>query len=127
MPAGHPLAGLSTITPRDLTGQPFIALAPEDRARQRFNAMLAEAGVALKVVVETPNSATVCALAVRGVGIGLTNPAAADGYAEQGAVFRPFEPATYFKSILMFRPDMQKARLVRSFTAELLAARSQPR
>jgi DNA-binding transcriptional LysR family regulator len=130
MPAGHPLAELETITPRNLAGVPFIALAPEDRARHRIDAALDRAGVTPKVVVETPNSATICALALQGVGVGLTNPAASEGYAEQGAVFRPFEPAVYFNSILMFRPDMQKARLVKAFAAELLAARlsrSQPR
>ncbi|KUL95331.1 hypothetical protein DK26_09115 [Bosea sp. WAO] len=62
------------------------------------------AGVRLKVVVETPSSATICALALRGVGVGLTNPAAAEGFAELGAIFRPFEQPIYFNSILMFAP-----------------------
>lgn len=123
MPPGHPLADLDVIAPRDLVGVPFIALAPEDRARQRMDVVLAQAGIRLKVVVETPNSASICALALEGVGIGLTNPAAAEGYAARGAVFRPFEPAIYFQSILMFRPDMQKARLVKEFTADLMRAR----
>lgn len=123
MPPGHPLSELETIAPCDLVGVPFIALAPEDRARHRMDAALAQAGIRLKVVVETPNSASVCALALEGVGVGLTNPAAAEGYAARGAVFRPFEPAIYFQSILMFRPDMQKARLVKEFTRHLMRQR----
>jgi hypothetical protein len=63
----------------------------------------------------------VCALALEGVG--LTNPAAAEGYAGRGAIFRPFEPAVYFKSILMFRPNIQKARPVKVFSGELMASR----
>ena len=123
MPPDHPLTARATVTPADLAGVPFIALAPEDRARQRMDDALDQAGVRLKVVVETPNSSSICALALEGVGVGLTNPNASDGYAERGAVFRPFEPAIYFQSILMFRPDMQKAKLVKEFTAYLFAAR----
>ena len=44
------------------------------------------------LVTETPNSATVCALALAGVGLGLVNPLAADGFKERGLVFRRFEP-----------------------------------
>jgi len=73
--------------------------------------------------VETPNAATVCALALEGVGIGLTNPMATDGYAMRGVQFRPFEPEIYFKSHLLFRPDTQRAVLVKAFVAELLRAR----
>lgn len=52
------------------------------------------------------------------------NPLAIDGFAERGLIFRPFEPAVYFKSYLLFRPDMQKARLVRAFVSSLLAVRN---
>ena len=40
--------------------------------------------------METPNPATVCALALEGAGI--VNPMAADGFAARGLLFRPFEP-----------------------------------
>ncbi|MFC4173531.1 LysR substrate-binding domain-containing protein [Microvirga sp. GCM10011540] len=123
IPPGHPLSARRTITPEDLDGVPFVALAPEDRARQRFDAVLEAAGVRSKIVVETPGSSTVCALVLEGVGVGLVNPASADGFPERGLVFRPFEPAVYFKSILLFRPDAQQARLVREFVAALLQAR----
>jgi DNA-binding transcriptional LysR family regulator len=88
-----------------------------------MNHVLAEAGIALDIAVETPNSATVCALALEGVGIGLVNPMATDGFAERGLVLRLFEPAIYFKAFLLFRPDMQRSRLVKDLVAELLRAR----
>lgn len=125
LPPGHDLASRKVIRPADLHGQPFVALAPEDRARARTNLVLEDAGVRPDVVVETPNSATVCALALEGVGVGLANPMATDGFAERGLLLRPFEPAVYFKTYLLFRPDMQKALLVKALTAELLHARSQ--
>ncbi len=88
--------------------------------------MLASFDVRPKIVVETPASATVCSLVLEGVGIGLVNPAATDGFALRGLILRPFEPAIYFKSILLFRPDAQKARLVKSLVTELLKARHTP-
>lgn len=124
LPPGHPLTAKAVVEPADLHEQRFVALATEDRARQQIDALLAKNGVRPKIVVETPASATVCALALEGVGIGLVNPLATDGYALRGLALRPFEPAIYFKELLLFRPDAQKARLVKSFVAELLKARN---
>lgn len=124
LPPGHALAKRPVVRPEDLNGIPFVALAPEDRARARMDRAFDDAGVRPDIVVETPNSATVCALALEGVGIGLVNPVAADGFAERGLLFRPFEPEIYFKAHLLFRPDTQRALLVKAFVAELLQARS---
>jgi len=124
IPAGHRLAGRKRIRVEDLQGEPFIALAPEDRARARMNAVFAAAGVLPEIVVETPNSATVCALALEGIGIGLVNPMAADGFAGRGLVLLPFEPAVHFQAYLLFRPDQQQPKLVRDLVAELLKART---
>ncbi|CAH2603529.1 LysR family transcriptional regulator [Rhodovastum atsumiense] len=126
LPPGHELARRKVIEAKDLHGRPFVALAPEDRARARMNRAFEDAGVRPDIVVETPNSATVCALALEGVGIGLVNPMATDGFAERGLVFRPFEPAIDFKALLLFRPDTQRAILVKAFTAALLRARFRP-
>lgn len=123
LPSGHALANRKVIRAEDLHGQPFIALAPEDHARRRIFEALNAAGSHPRIVVETPSSATVCALALEGVGIGIVNPAAADGFAARGLLFRPFEPEVYFKSFLLFRPDVQKARLVKAFIGDLMNAR----
>ncbi|MYZ43605.1 LysR substrate-binding domain-containing protein [Schauerella aestuarii] len=124
IPAAHPLAQRAVIRPQDLDGQRFIALSPEDTVRRQLNEVCDQAGVRPVVVVETPNSATVCALAMEGVGIGLTNPYATDGYGLRGVVFRPFAPAIHFKSLLIFRPDMRKSRIVRDLVKALMAARN---
>lgn len=123
MPPGHPLAAKAVIRPADLDGIPFIALSAEDRARGRLNAVLDAAGARPNVVVETPFAATVCALALEGVGVGLAQAVAADGFLERGLVMRPFEPEVYFRTYLLFRPDMQKSILVKHMVAALLAAR----
>jgi DNA-binding transcriptional LysR family regulator len=102
---------------------PFIALAPEDHARQRMTQMFDAAGSRPQIVVETPNSATICALAAEGIGIGLVNPAAAEGYLSTELRFRPFEPEVFFTSYLLFRPDAQKGQLVKQFIGNLMDAR----
>lgn len=123
LPPRHPLARNKVIQPEHLDKQPFIALAPEDRARAQMHQVFEAASVHPEIIVETANSATICALVLEGVGIGIVNPAAADGFEERGLIFRPFEPEIHFKSHLLFRPDAQKARLVKSFVGFLLDAR----
>jgi DNA-binding transcriptional LysR family regulator len=119
MPADHPLAGLDVVTASDLHQMAFIALAPEDRARGRMTETFDAAGARPQVVVETPASGTVCALALEGVGIGLVNPMAADGFEQRGLLLKPYEPEVYFQTYILFRPDAQRARLVREFTLAL--------
>jgi DNA-binding transcriptional LysR family regulator len=123
IPIGHRLALYETITPQDLHEEPFIALAPEDSARHRMNLVFEAAGSRPKVVIETPSSSTICALALEGVGVGLTNPLAADGFVERGLILRPFEPEVPFKSLLLLRPDTQKSLIVRAMVQALLDAR----
>lgn len=124
IPAGHGLAGRKLIRPQDLHGERFIALAPEDTVRRQIDDTLIAHGVQPKVVVETPNSATVCALVMEGIGIGFANPYATDGYEKRGVVFRPFSVPVSFKSLLIFRPDIQKPRIVRDLVSALIAARN---
>lgn len=124
IPPGHPLAEKKVIHPADFHGVDYVALSPEDRARLQFDRLCEEAGSKPNLAIETPFAITACTLALEGVGVGIVNPLAVDGFAQRGLVLRPFEPAVYFKSYLLFRPDMQKARLVRQFVAALLEVRN---
>jgi DNA-binding transcriptional LysR family regulator len=124
IPPGHPLAGRTVIRPEDLHGIDYVALSPEDRARLQLDQLCFDVGAKPNLVIETPFAITACALALEGVGVGIVNPLAVDGFAERGLILRPFEPAVYFKSYLLFRPDMQKARLVRAFVSALMAVRN---
>ncbi|MDR6821008.1 DNA-binding transcriptional LysR family regulator [Neorhizobium sp. 2083] len=123
-PKGHPFAAKDIIRPADFDGLDYVALSPEDRARLKFDRLCEDAGAKPNLIIETPYAITACALILEGVGVGIVNPLAIDGFAERGLVFRPFEPAVYFKSYLLFRPDVQKARLVRAFVSALLDVRN---
>ncbi|MBI1219380.1 MAG: LysR family transcriptional regulator [Rhodobacteraceae bacterium] len=124
MAPNHPLTRRDRIGPTDLEGVPLIGLTPEDRARHRFDQCLAEGGVIPNYIIETPNSATICALALSGDAVGLVNPLAVSGFPAQGLVTRPFLPRVVFRSYLLFRPDTQRSQLVRDFAAELVRARN---
>lgn len=120
LPPGHVLTSRTVVEPTDLDGQPFVALVPEDRARQRLERILEAANARSRIVVETPHSATVCALALEGIGIGLANPAALPGYVERGLAIRPFQPPVPFRAHLLFHPETRRSRQVKAFTALLL-------
>lgn len=121
---GHPLASKKVIRPEDFDGVDYVALSSEDRSRIQFEKLCEHAGAKPNLVIETPFASTVCALVLEDVGIGIVNPLAIDGFAERGLIFRPLEPVVHVKSYLLFRPDMQKARLVRAFVAALLEVRN---
>lgn len=124
MPAGHRLCEREVVTPADLGGEEFIALSPEDTVRRKLEKIFQASNVRPKVVAETPNSSTVCALAMEGLGVGLVNPYATDGYRARGLVFRPFSAPVHFRTLLIFRPDLPKSRIVRDLVSCLLQARN---
>jgi DNA-binding transcriptional LysR family regulator len=123
MPVGHPLVSKDIIRPNDLVGFPFIAYVPEDRARQRFDAILTEAGVKLDIVVETIYAATVCALVTEGVGLGLVSPYIISSLDKARVVLRPFEPAVAIRTLLILPPGKPKSLLVRDFITALMESR----
>ncbi|MGP9680220.1 LysR substrate-binding domain-containing protein [Halomonas sp. AOP27-A1-41] len=124
MPADHPLTRCETVTPNLLDGQPLIGLAPEDRARHRFDATLAEEGGAPDYVIETPSSMTVCELSLTGDAVGFVNPLAIRKDRYPGLALRPFEPRVMFRIYMLFPPDSQKSLLVRDFTTEIMRQRN---
>ena len=112
------------IRPEDLHGVDYVALSPEDRARLQLDQLCLDAGAKPNLVIERRFATTACTLALEGAGVGTVNPLAVDGFAERGLILRPFAPAVYFGSYLLFRSDMQKARLVRAFVSALMEVRN---
>jgi DNA-binding transcriptional LysR family regulator len=123
----HPLSARSMIVPSDLNGAALVALSPEDTARKAFDQILSEAGVRPRIIIETPFSATVCQLALEGVGVGLANPLTfvTEDYASRGLVARPFEPAVSFRTIAILPPQRARSKLVDEFIGEMEQLREQ--
>lgn len=101
MPQDHALARFKTIKPEQLAETAFLALNPEDASRKRLEATLAAHGVTLRVAVNTPYAASVCEMALRGLGVGLVNPITALDYAERGLVVRKFSVDVSFACLLV--------------------------
>ena len=100
MPPGHTLARFKTIKPAQLAEVSFLALNPEDASRRRLEATMAEHGASLRIAVQTPYAASVCELALRGLGVGLVNPITALDYAERGLLVRKFSIDVSFACLL---------------------------
>jgi DNA-binding transcriptional LysR family regulator len=100
MPPGHALARFKSIKPAQLAELPFLALNPEDASRRRLESVLADYGVALRIAVQTPYAASVCEMALRGLGVGLVNPITALDYAERGLVVRKLTVDVSFTCLL---------------------------
>jgi DNA-binding transcriptional LysR family regulator len=100
MKKGHPLARHKQIRPEQLAELPFLALNPEDASRRRLEAKLAEHGVTLSVSIHTPYAASVCEMALHGLGVGIVNPITALDYADRGLVVRKLSVDVTFSCFL---------------------------
>jgi DNA-binding transcriptional LysR family regulator len=123
LPAGHELSSKAVIAPMDLDGVPFIAYLPEDRFRQRVDAVLTAAGAVPKIAVETALAPTALALVSAGVGATLASPHAISGFDQSKIVVRPFRPGVEARVLLLLPSDRPKSQLVRDFIDALMAAR----
>lgn len=93
IPQRHPLARRRVIGPKDLKGQPFVALMPYTLIRHKVDDQLASLGVSIMIRAEASSGVTACQLVAEGVGVSLTDPIVARTI--EGIVVRPWEPALY--------------------------------
>ena len=124
VPPDHPLVRHDEITSSPLKDCPMVGLAPEDRARESFDAVMAEAGVTPHYVIETPGAPTVCALVLSGEAVGLVIPFVVEPFRHEGLIPCPFTPKVPFRADMLFQPDDGKSRLVKQFGAERMRLRS---
>ncbi|CAB3887866.1 MULTISPECIES: LysR substrate-binding domain-containing protein [Achromobacter] len=100
----HPLAARPRIALQDLIDHPFIALNPEDASRRRLETALNDQGLALRPILETPYSNSVCEFALHGLGIGMVHPVMALDYLARGLTIKPLDLDISFTCLLVFRP-----------------------
>ena len=125
MLADHPLANATVVRPEDLHEVSFISLAPDDSARKLLDRALVRVAATPHIVVETQFAATVCQLAVHGVGIGLTNSLAyiSGGFEAQGLAAVRFEPKIPFRALLVRPPDHARSQIIHDLSAILRTER----
>jgi DNA-binding transcriptional LysR family regulator len=117
MKKGHPLARHRQVRPEQLAEVPFLALNPEDASRRRLETQLAERGVALSVAVHTPYAASICEMALHGLGVGIINPITALDYADRGLVVRRLSIDVTFSCLLAIPAGKVLSGTARRFLA----------
>jgi DNA-binding transcriptional LysR family regulator len=101
VPAGHPLALLPVIRLQDLRGYPIISYEPSDMIRWGMDRLFEDGNLTPQVTAIVRYSVNVCALVKERVGVGLVHPVAAYDFLNSDLVFRRFEPATLFHTLLI--------------------------
>ena len=119
MPPSHALARFKTVQPKQLAEIAFIALNPEDASRRRLEALMQERGIALKIAAHTPYAASVCELALQGLGVGLVNPITALDYVDRGLVMRRFAVDVKFVCLLVLPSGKVLSQTAQAFLATM--------
>jgi DNA-binding transcriptional LysR family regulator len=119
MPQGHGLMRFKTIMPKQLAEIPFIALNPEDASRRRLEATLLAHDVSLKVAAHTPYAASVCEMALQGLGVGLVNPITALDYVDRGLVVRRLSVDVQFACLLVLPSGRVLSKTAQAFLATM--------
>ena len=121
LPASHPLAHKTVLTPADFHGENYISLSQTDSYRQLLDGLFAEHQVKRRMVMETHSAASICAMVRAGVGISVVNPLTAMDYASSGVVLRRFSVSVPF-TVSLIRPLHRPASaLVDAFSEHLIA------
>lgn len=89
MAAGHPLAQRQRIELADLTDRDFIALSVTTTTGATLEQLFARMERPPRIVFRARLSAVVCALTLRGLGIGIVDAFSAEDHVARGGISRP--------------------------------------
>jgi DNA-binding transcriptional LysR family regulator len=92
LPKKHVLTKAKAIQPSDLVRKHFLAVSENLYIGQELTELLRKQHVELKPVIEASSSYTICALAVRGVGVGIVDPLTVSAFQPNQLSIRKFEP-----------------------------------
>ncbi|WP_409302540.1 LysR family transcriptional regulator [Pseudomonas sp. KCJK8993] len=104
LPEGHPLLAKARLSVADFGGQNFINLSGLDIYRQTLDEHFRQAGVDRRIVIETTNAASVCAMVRQKLGVAIINPLSAMEEAGRGLAIRPLQLSVPYK-VMLVRPD----------------------
>ncbi len=100
----HPLLARPGLALADFRGQDFINLSGLDIYRQTLDEHFRQAGVDRRIVVETTNAASVCAMVRQRLGVAIINPLSAMEEAGRGLSIRPLQLSVPYR-VMLIRPD----------------------
>ncbi|BCQ61229.1 MULTISPECIES: LysR family transcriptional regulator [Pseudomonas] len=100
----HPLLARPRLALANFRGQDFINLSGLDIYRQTLDEHFRQAGVDRRIVVETTNAASVCAMVRQRLGVAIINPLSAMEEAGRGLAIRPLQLSVPYR-VMLIRPD----------------------
>ncbi|AFH93074.1 LysR family transcriptional regulator [Providencia stuartii] len=122
LPAGHPLEHKPVLTPIDFQQQNFISLSLTDSYRQIIDTIFAQHQIERKMVMETHSASSICAMALKGIGISIVNPITALDFHQQSAgklIIRPLSFSIPFTVSLIKPIHRPSSQLLDIFTQYL--------
>lgn len=97
LPDGHPLLARRVVELKHFAQLPFISLSPNDPYRLQIDDAFAQAGVARRLLIETPTAVSVCGFVRQGLGVAIVNPLTAVDFAGRGLHIRPLAVSLPFR------------------------------
>jgi len=119
MPPGHPAAEAAEVTPRDFSGEPFVAMAPERMISHRIRESFAECGATLRTVAEVDFFSSICAMVANGGGVSIVDAWSARMFRGLGLQVRPFRPALSYEIGVLTSVDRPLSATAESFLQTL--------
>lgn len=92
LPAGHPLARHSVLTPQLLENQPFVMMGQEHMTHRRLREAFQNVGVPIRARVHSQLFRNLLSFVKEGMGVALVDPFALEFDTEGGFEARPFQP-----------------------------------
>ncbi|EKT54448.1 LysR family transcriptional regulator [Providencia burhodogranariea] len=122
LPIGHPLEYKTVLTPADFENQNFISLSLTDSYRQIIDSLFAQQQINRKMVMETHSASSICAMALKGIGISIVNPITALDFHQQSSgklVIRPLSFSIPF-TVSLIKPIHRPSSLLSDIFAKYL-------
>lgn len=116
--ADDPLARHAVITPRLLSGRPFVSLFREHITYEGVARAFAGSTAKWNVVAEAEFFGTACALVQNGLGVTVVDGPTAEHFRRHGLVARKFRPAVKYAFALFQPAHRPPSRLALEFIAE---------
>lgn len=123
-PAGHRLADLKVITPKDLADEKIIHTRRDSDFFKGLEKAFQDSHTDLTTLVETRQFTAACELVCHGIGVAVVSELDAVKFAHQNIAFRPFSPMLAHRLSLVRpvvkRPSMVTLEFIDHFAASLV-------
>ncbi len=119
MPQDHPLTSRSVISPKDLDGEPMVAILENHPINAQLEEAFSTAGCQFNARISGYYFATCRNLVSQGAGLAIVDAMNADDSLGDGIVSRPFEPTIRYDMALVFPAKPSPSALVPAFVETL--------